>query len=123
MRAERLRELRVSQGISQEHLANVLGVKQQTIGKWEKSITVPRLPMLQKIASYFNVSTDYLTGISDIPKFEPKQVTVNFDTELIITAEEESLIKAYRTASDRDKNLVDTILKPKDTDAAKKEVS
>ena len=123
MKAERLRELRISQGISQEHLASILGVKQQTIGKWENSITVPRLPMLQKIASYFNVSTDYLTGISDIPKFEPKRVTVDFDTEIIITAEEQSLIKAYRTASDRDKNLVDTILKPKDSDVTNKEVS
>ena len=123
MRAERLRELRISRGISQEHLANVLGVKQQTIGKWEKSITIPRLPMLQKIAEYFSVSTDYLTGTSDRPQIEPKQVTVNFDLELVITNEEKSLIEAYRAASDRDKNLVDTILKPKDTDAANKEVS
>ena len=76
---------------------------------------MPRMDKVDKICAFFHVDRRDL--------LETMQISVNFDTELIITAEEESLIKAYRTASDRDKNLVDTILKPKDTDAAKKEVS
>jgi transcriptional regulator with XRE-family HTH domain len=125
MKAERLRKLRISKGISQEHLANVLGVKQQTIGKWEKAVTVPRLPMLQKIANYFDVTTDYLTGLSDIPHTSSEkaiQVTATFDTQRVLTAEDISLLEAYHRASDRDKNIVDAVLKPSVACASKEEI-
>ena len=82
MDINRLKSLRASRGISQEHLANILGVKQQTIGKWENGLTVPRLPMLQKIANYFNVTTDYLTGLSDNPHGLPKVQRVERFDEL-----------------------------------------
>lgn len=67
MFSTKLKELRSLKGITQEELANILGVRQQTIGKWELSITVPRLPMLQKIGAFFNVSVDYLLGRTDEP--------------------------------------------------------
>ena len=68
MFSTKLKELRSLKGITQEELANILGVRQQTIGKWELSITVPRLPMLQKIGAFFNVTTDYLLGRTDEPQ-------------------------------------------------------
>lgn len=68
MFSTKLKELRSLKGITQEELANILGVRQQTIGKWELSITVPRLPMLQKIGVFFNVSVDYLLGRTDEPQ-------------------------------------------------------
>lgn len=68
MFSTKLKELRTLKGITQEELANKLGVRQQTIGKWEASITVPRLPMLQKIGAFFNVSVDYLLGRTDEPQ-------------------------------------------------------
>ena len=68
MFSTKLKELRSLKGITQEELANILGVRQQTIGKWELSITVPRLPMLQKIGAFFNVSVDYLLGRTDEPQ-------------------------------------------------------
>jgi transcriptional regulator with XRE-family HTH domain len=82
MDINRIKSLRASRGISQEHLANTLGVKQQTIGKWENGLTVPRLPMLQKIANYFNVTTDYLTGFSDNPHGLPRVEQVEHFDEL-----------------------------------------
>lgn len=67
MFSTKLKELRSLKGITQEELANILGVRQQTIGKWESAITVPRLPMLKKIGAFFNVSVDYLLGRTDEP--------------------------------------------------------
>ena len=67
MFSTKLKELRSLKGITQEELANILGVRQQTIGKWESAITVPRLPMLQKIGAFFNVSVDYLLGRTEEP--------------------------------------------------------
>ena len=62
MFAKALKELRICRGTSQAALAKILGVRQQTVGKWETGLTVPRPPMLQKIAGIFDVSTDYLLG-------------------------------------------------------------
>lgn len=48
--------------MSQAELANVLDVAQQTVASWEKSKSSPNYDLLQKIADFFNVSTDELLG-------------------------------------------------------------
>jgi len=65
MFADNIRKLRKEKELSQANLAKELKVAQQTIGKWEKGITRPRPKMLEKIADYFHVSTDYLLGRED----------------------------------------------------------
>ncbi len=55
-----LKSLRSQKGITQSELAKYLDVTQQAVGRWEKSITSPDYATLSKIASYFNVSVDYL---------------------------------------------------------------
>lgn len=119
----RLKALREQKHLSQEQLAELLGVKQQTIGKWENKLTVPRLPMLQKIATIFNVTIDYVMGESDNPHGSP--FTGQVDGQFLtfapeqIKPEELALLEAYRKASDRDKNIIDAILKPSVRDKGK----
>lgn len=60
-----LKTERIKKGLSQMALAKILGISQQTIGSWETGRTSPDLETLVKIAKFFNVSTDYLLGISD----------------------------------------------------------
>jgi repressor LexA len=62
-----LKNLRTAKGISQAELANILGVAQQTVGKWERDIAFPNIDTMKKIAVFFKVSTDYLLGNSDFP--------------------------------------------------------
>lgn len=64
----KLRELRNYKGITQAELAKHLDVTQQAVGRWEKAITSPDYEALKKIAAYFNVTTDYLLGLSDQPQ-------------------------------------------------------
>lgn len=64
--AKRLAELRESKNISQRELAEVLGITRQSISLYEKAERNINIELLTKIAKYFNVSTDYLLGISDV---------------------------------------------------------
>lgn len=65
--AERLRDLRESRGISQEALAEIIGVDRTTIVKYESGGSKPTRN-LKKLAEYFHVTTDYLLGNDAAPK-------------------------------------------------------
>lgn len=57
---QRLYELRKQAGLSQEGLADLLGVSRQAVQKWESGTSRPDLDNLAALARYFNVSLDYL---------------------------------------------------------------
>ena len=58
--ADKLIQLRKAKGLSQEDLADSLGVSRQAISRWEQGNTFPDLLNLQKIMKVFGVSADYL---------------------------------------------------------------
>lgn len=62
---ERLTELRSKLGLSQEQMADELGVKRSTYAKWEKDTNKPTRK-LKDIAAYFHVTTDYILGRTDV---------------------------------------------------------
>lgn len=57
---EKIKSLRKEKNISQEVLANYLGVSFQAVSKWETGSTMPDVTMIPAIASFFRVSTDEL---------------------------------------------------------------
>lgn len=57
---EKIKSLRKQKGISQEVLANHLGVSFQAVSKWETEATMPDVILIPAIASFFGVSTDEL---------------------------------------------------------------
>lgn len=58
--ADKLIRLRKINGMSQEDLADELGVSRQAISKWEGMLSVPDLQNVLKISELFGVTTDYL---------------------------------------------------------------
>ena len=62
MLTEILKALRNEKGISQASLANMLGLSQQAVAKWETGNSEPDSEMLISLASFFGVSVDYLLG-------------------------------------------------------------
>lgn len=64
--AKRLRELIETSGVSQSELANVVGVTRQAINSYTLGNTVPNSDVLTNIAKYFDVSADYLLGLTDV---------------------------------------------------------
>lgn len=73
----RIKELRNKKGIKQADLANFLGVVQGTLSYWENDKFDVDNASLQKLADYFNVSTDYILGRTDDPPLSQKKVSVN----------------------------------------------
>jgi len=57
---EKIKELQKAKGISQEALAQVLGVTFQAVSKWETNTATPDVGLIPPIASYFGVSIDEL---------------------------------------------------------------
>ncbi|MEG1564966.1 MAG: helix-turn-helix transcriptional regulator [Bacteroides sp.] len=64
----RIKELRKQNNYSQQALANALFVNQTAVSQWERGATYPEQPTLIRLAELFDVSTDYLLGISDKKK-------------------------------------------------------
>ena len=60
--AERLKELRAEQGVSQVLLAKSLGVSKGIVSLWENGLREPTLSNLVALADYFCVSLDFLAG-------------------------------------------------------------
>ncbi len=58
--ADKIIELRKKNGMSQEELAEKLGVSRQSISKWEGAQSVPDMSRILAMADLFGVSTDYL---------------------------------------------------------------
>ncbi|MDE7170988.1 MAG: helix-turn-helix domain-containing protein [Oscillospiraceae bacterium] len=72
---ERLFDLRRQAGLSQEELANLLGVTRQAVQKWEAGTSRPDMDNLVSLADYFKVSLDYLvTGKEPTPPPAPTVV-------------------------------------------------
>ena len=63
--SNRLKELRIEKGITQKELAKQIDTTNSAISYWEKAINEPKINYVIALSEYFNVSTDYLLGLSD----------------------------------------------------------
>jgi len=66
MFGNRIVKLRKGGDLTQDDLADILGITRQSLSHFELEKRKPDIEMLQKIADYFNVSTDYLLGRTEI---------------------------------------------------------
>lgn len=64
--AEKLKELRKHKNVSQEKLAEYLGVSYQAVSKWENGITSPDISLLPAISRYFGITVDELLQAEQI---------------------------------------------------------
>ena len=101
-----LQKIREKREIKQIEIANYLGVTHQTYSKIEKNIENAKAPTLKKIALFFNVSIDYLIGLTDEPvslKKEKNSTPPREDRSI-------SLKKSDREALKRTSELLQEIL-------------
>ncbi len=79
--ADRIQSLRKMKGISQEELADKIGVSRQAVSKWENEQSIPDLDKVIIMSEYFGVTTDYmLKGIEPSKQLGNK----NFNTGQIL---------------------------------------
>ncbi len=62
---DRIKWIRDCKNISQKKVAEYLGIKQQQYARYEKGINVMPITYLAKICEYFDVSADYILGLTD----------------------------------------------------------
>ena len=68
---KRIMTLRKSRGMTQDQLAEKMGVSAQAVSKWENDISCPDISLLPKLAELFQVTTDYLLGMPEKAELVP----------------------------------------------------
>jgi len=101
---KKLKKLRKKHNLSQQKLAEILHISQQSVYKYENDITSPDIETLIRMADFFNTSIDYLVEYTDIShKIEPVQSNM-------LNAEEISLIEKYRQLSVSHKKIIQMVV-------------
>ena len=59
-----IKKLRRERGITQDQLADVLGISGQAVSRWETGAAMPDISLIPALSSYFNVSSDFLLDIN-----------------------------------------------------------
>lgn len=67
MKYERIRNLRIDKGLTQQALAKVLNIKQNTYSQYEIGVLNYPLEVVIQLAVYYHTSVDYLVGLTDNP--------------------------------------------------------
>lgn len=101
----RIKQLREKRGLIQEILAAELGITQQMLSKYEKDVTLIKVGILKKIAAYFNVTTDYLLGVSDVKRDLQRQMKMNETLD-----EFYDLVEVYKELDSYDKEMIWSII-------------
>ena len=65
---QRLKDLREDRDLTQEDVARVLQTTREQVSKYETGKQMMGVDKYIKLAKYYNVSLDYLTGLIDTPK-------------------------------------------------------
>lgn len=99
-----LKKLRHEYGISQQRLANAIGVSQPSINKYENHNIEPDIEILINMANYFNTSIDYIVGHTE------EQRKIERTEPFCLNAEEKETVMRYRTLSPEEQACVRQII-------------
>lgn len=83
MKGNRIKLLREEKKIKQDELAKILSISPSAVGMYERDEREPNDEITLKLSEYFNVSTDYLLGKSDIrnpEKIDESKINVAFSS-------------------------------------------
>ena len=95
-----LKALRSKKGISQQRLAEAIGVSQQSINKYENHNVEPDIQTLMAMARYFHTSVDYLIGFTQIDH------VIEQVHPFELNAEEARLLNLWRRLSTDEKQSI-----------------
>ena len=110
--AERIKQLRKKKGVSQAELAELIGVKTNTVSTWERGTRKPDFEALNLLSNYFEVSFEYILGSSD--KEEARVVPTQDELdELALSALADELydnVKKYCMLSNKSQKMIDALI-------------
>ncbi len=65
--SERIKQLRLDNNYTLSQFGKIFGVSKQSAQRWETEVNLPSVDKLYDISKFFQVSSDYLLGLSDNP--------------------------------------------------------
>ena len=92
-----IKKLRQEKALTQAELADIFSLDQTTVSKWELGKALPDSQMLIRLAQFFDVSTDFLLGISTF--YYPDRIKETHNNSSY-SNEEQALIESYRKLPD-----------------------
>lgn len=107
----RLKELREHKGLTQKDLASKLNLTQSTIAYYESGKKLPTVDTLLSLAKYFNVSTDFLLGLSKVQRFSETAVQGNLNESpnyqaIPLTGEHRKIIRYFDRLNNENKEFI-----------------
>ena len=107
MIGERLKQLRIKNGLKQQELANMFGLSSGTISFYESAQRKPDIDFIVAVAKYFDVSTDYLLGLTNATDKENIDISkVTGLNDFSLTILEQSLKETNNAAAE----VIDTVI-------------
>lgn len=103
---EKIRALRTEKGLTQTQLADKVGLVKGSISAYEQGKKYPSVEVLIKLCSVFDVSSDYLIGLSDdmnLMKSELTDEQMSMIRSLIQELEKYNALKAEQCQNTNDK--------------------
>ena len=97
---KRIKELRLKRGLTQEKLAELLGITHKAVSKWECGLTLPDISMIVPLASVLEVSTDTLFGLSENDETEDILNIISNADSVKVYRNLDSYLKAYEILTD-----------------------
>ena len=112
----RLREIRKRQGLTQQGVADYLGLDRTTYTYYETGTICPSLATFQKLSEMYRVSVSYLICETDTPELKVKdslpEVAESYDFKNTISKEEKELIIFFRALDEKKKKQLLKRLNP-----------
>ena len=99
-----IKALRKKAGISQQVLADFLGVSQQSINQYESRDVEPDIYLLSAIADYFHTSIDFIVGREAADDDQTHIITTH------LSQREHILLEKYRALKTAEQRCVDTVV-------------
>ena len=106
MTENRIRELRKSHNMSQEALGTIINTTQQAVSKLEKDTYTISTDLLINMAEYFNVTTDYILGLSDVKRDLSGQIRMNQEIDRCY-----DIVLRYQNLTDTNRKTLRCLLK------------
>ncbi len=92
---DKIKELRISRNMTQETVAQHLGVSSQTVSKWERGLLSPDISLLPKIALLFRCSIDYLFDMESAWGIEHRREFLEKIKQLYANKDFDGIYKAW----------------------------
>lgn len=99
--SERIKNLRLERGLTQEELSNKLDLPASTIRRYETSVTsLPKNERLKLIADFFDCSIDFLLGRTE------NRHDNSSDEDIHLSSEEKEVIEVFRALPEEDQKYI-----------------